>query len=116
MNYPYFNKESINIVKNVLKSGNVNYWTGKEGIHFEKEFSKYIGNKYSVAVSNGSVALEISLKALNLKKGDKVIVTPRSFIASANCVINGALTPLSGVSRVDFSIDLCFISTPWSKA
>lgn len=94
MNYPYFNKQSINIVKNVLKSGKVNYWTGKEGIHFEKEFSKYIGNKYSITVSNGSVALEISLKALNLKKGDKVIVTPRSFIASANCVINLGLIPV----------------------
>ena len=88
MKYSYNNKNSLNKVRKVLESEKVNYWTGKEGISFEKQFSKYIGNKYSVAVSNGSVALELALRALNLKKGDKVIVTPRSFIISASCVLN----------------------------
>ena len=68
--------------------------TGNEGILFEKEFSKYVGNKYSIAVSNGSIALEIALKALNLKKRDEIIVTPRSFIISASCVINLGLKPI----------------------
>ena len=70
MNYPYFDKKSTEQVKKVLQSGKVNYWTGRENILFEKEFSKYIGNKYSIAVSNGSVALEIALKSLNLKSND----------------------------------------------
>ena len=68
IDYPFFNKSSIKKVKQVLKSGRVNYWTGSECKTFEKEFSKYIDNKYSVTVSNGSVALEVALKALNLKK------------------------------------------------
>ena len=60
MNYPYYDKKSIELVKKVLSSNKVNYWTGKENALFE-EFSKYIGNKYSVSVSNGSVALELAL-------------------------------------------------------
>jgi len=94
LDYPKFNKNSIKKVQAILKSGKVNYWTGNECKQFEKEFSRYIGNKYSVAVSNGSVALEIVLRALNLKKGDKVIVTPRSFIISASCVLNVGLMPI----------------------
>ena len=76
LNYPIFSNQSIKRVQNVLKSGKVNYWTGKECEKFEREFSKYVGNKYAITVSNGSVALEIALKTLNLKKGDNVIVTP----------------------------------------
>ena len=87
--------------KNIFKPDNnleENYWfsLNREDIlkFTGKEFSKYIGNKYSVAVSNGSVALEIALKALNLNKNDQVIVTPRSFIISASCVINCGLKPV----------------------
>ena len=92
--YPYYPPQLIYKINKTLKSGKVNYWTGNEGKIFEKEFSKYIGNKYSVAVSNGSVALEIALKALNFKKQDQIIVTPRSFMISASCVINLGLTPV----------------------
>ena len=66
--YPNFDKSILKKVEQVLKSGRVNYWTGKECIKFEKEFSKYIGNKYAASLSNGSVALELALKALDLKK------------------------------------------------
>lgn len=94
MNYPYYHPQSIKKVNKALRSGKVNYWTGTETIKFEKEFSKYVGNKYSIAVSNGSVALEIALNSLKLKKNDKVIVTPRSFVISASCVLNLGLTPI----------------------
>ncbi len=92
--YPYYPPKLISKINNVLKSGKVNYWTGNEGVLFEKEFCNYIGNKYSIAVSNGSVALEIALKALNFKKNDQIIVTPRSFVISASCVINLGLKPV----------------------
>ena len=92
--YPYYPPELINKINKTLKSGKVNYWTGNEGSLFEKEFSNYVGNKYSIAVSNGSVALEIALKTLNLKKQDQIIVTPRSFVISASCVINLGFTPV----------------------
>jgi UDP-4-amino-4,6-dideoxy-N-acetyl-beta-L-altrosamine transaminase len=55
-------------------------------LEFEKKFSNYIGCKYSVAVANGTAALHLSTLALNLQKGDKVITTPLTFAASANCI------------------------------
>ena len=66
LSYPHFDKYTLKKVTNVLKSGKVNYWTGNECKKFEKEFSNYHNIKYSVAVSNGSVALELALKSLNL--------------------------------------------------
>jgi dTDP-4-amino-4,6-dideoxygalactose transaminase len=89
-----YSKKSINKIKSILSSGKVNYWNGNEGKKFEREFSNYIGNKYSVAVSNGSVALEIALKTLGLKKKDQVIVSSRSFVISASCVLNLGLKPV----------------------
>ncbi len=89
-----YTTKQIKKVSQVLKKNKTNYWTGSECKNFEKEFSDYHNTKYSIAVSNGSVALEIALKALNLKKTDSVIVTPRSFIISASCVLNLGLKPI----------------------
>ena len=89
-----YDNQQINKVIDILRENKTNYWTGNECKNFEKEFSNYHGTKYSVTVFNGSVALEIALKALNLKKTDKVIVTPRSFIISASCVLNVGLKPI----------------------
>ena len=89
-----YNQKQINSVIKVLKNNKTNYWTGKECKNFEKEFSDYHKIKYSIAVSNGSVALEIGLKGLDLKKKDEVIVTPRSFIISASSVLNLGLKPV----------------------
>ena len=76
--------EDINSVVRILKS----YWLtqGPSIKKFEDAFSKYIGSRFAVAVSNGTAALHLSVLALNLKPGDKVITTPNTFIASANCV------------------------------
>ena len=101
-----YSSSQIKTVTNILKKNKTNYWTGAEGKNFEREFSDYHNVKYSVAVSNGSVALEIALKALNLNKNDKVIVTPRSFIISASCVINLGLKPI--FADVDENGNLCF--------
>lgn len=94
LSYPNFDKYALKRVQQVLKSGRVNYWTGNECKDFEKEFSNYHNVKYSLSVSNGSVALEMALKVLNLKKTDSVIVTPRSFVISASCVLNLGLKPI----------------------
>jgi UDP-4-amino-4,6-dideoxy-N-acetyl-beta-L-altrosamine transaminase len=53
---------------------------------FEKEFAAYVGSKYAVAVSNGTAALHLSAMTIEIKPGDKVITTPITFAASANCV------------------------------
>lgn len=98
--WPFFDDEEIAAVNKVFQSGNVNYWTGEEGRLFEKEFAASIGVNHAVAVMNGSVALEAALMALNIGAGDEVIVTPRSFIASASCaVMRGAKPVFADVDR-----------------
>lgn len=77
-------EEDIQAVNDALRS---DYLTqGPRIKEFEDNFAKYIGCKYAVAVSNGTAALHLSAMALNVKPGDKVIVTPLTFVASANCI------------------------------
>ena len=78
----------------ILKSGKTNYLIGKEGILFEKNFSKFYKIKYSNVVANASLGLELSLLSLKLDKGDEVIVTPRSYHSSVSCVIRVGLKPV----------------------
>lgn len=91
--WPYYSKEEIDKVRDVVTSGKVNYWTGDEGKNFEVEFAKYIGCKHAIALANGTLALELALKSLNIGTKDEVIVTPRSFIASISCVVAVGATP-----------------------
>lgn len=114
--YPYYPPTLISKVSQTLNSGKINYWTGNEGIIFEKEFSNYVNNKYSIAVSNGSVALEIALKALNLKKNDKIIVTPRSFIISASCVHNLNLKPVFADVDINGNLSIEGIKKSYTKS
>src|SRR5690606_27009511 len=77
-------EEDIQAVIETLKS---DYLTqGPKILEFEEAFSEYIGCQYSVAVANGTAALHLAALALGVKKGDKVITTPITFAASANCV------------------------------
>ena len=66
--WPIFDDKMLEGVNKVLSSGKVNQWTSPEVKNFENKFSKMIGCNYSVAVFNGTVALELCLKTLNLKK------------------------------------------------
>lgn len=84
--WPYFSPEEVAAVVACLQSGNVNQWTGTKVVEFEAAYSRYIGRGRAVAVANGSLALELALRALKIGPGDEVIVTPRSFVASASCV------------------------------
>jgi len=92
--WPSFTEEEANAVKTVLLSNKVNYWTGQEGRQFEQEFAHYTQSKYAIAVANGTLALDLALKALDIGEGDEVIVTPRTFIASISCVINAGAIPV----------------------
>jgi dTDP-4-amino-4,6-dideoxygalactose transaminase len=92
--WPSFTEEEGNAVRDVVLSNKVNYWTGQEGRNFEKEFSEWSGSKYAVALSNGTLALDLALKALGITQGDEVIVTPRTFLASVSSVITAGATPV----------------------
>jgi dTDP-4-amino-4,6-dideoxygalactose transaminase len=92
--WPSFSEEEIEAVSRVLRSNRVNYWTGEECRHFEREFAAWAGSTYAIAVGNGTLALDLALHGLGIGPGDEVVVTPRTFLASVSCVINAGATPV----------------------
>jgi hypothetical protein len=92
--WPWFDEEQLAAAQRVLRSGKINYWTGGEGKAFEAEFAAYCGVPYGIALSNGTVALEPALAAAQIGPGGEVIVTPRTFVASAGCVAIAGARPV----------------------
>ena len=92
--WPCFSDEEVAAVSAVMASNRVNYWTGQEGRMFEREFADWCGSTHAVALANGTLALDVALKATRIGPGDEVIVTPRSFIASVSSVVNAGATPV----------------------
>ncbi len=96
--WPFFEEDEIQAVTKTLQSGKVNYWTGTECQLFEKEYAQFVGSTYAISLANGTVALEAALYALGIGKGDEVITTCRTFIATASCIIRvGAIPVLADV-------------------
>lgn len=85
--WPQFDETQIEAVATLLRSGKVNAWTGSDVKSFEDEYADALDVRHAIAFANGSVSINTALAALNLAPGDEVIVTPRSFIASASCVL-----------------------------
>ena len=92
--WPFFAPDEIDAATAVLRSGKINYWTGEDGRLFESEYAASVGTRYAIAVANGTLALELALYALGIGPGDEVIVTSRSFIGSASCVIARGAVPV----------------------
>jgi dTDP-4-amino-4,6-dideoxygalactose transaminase len=92
--WPSFTAEEADAVRYVLLSNKVNYWTGGECRAFEKEFAAWCGTSHAVALANGTLALDLALKALGIGPGDEVVVTPRTFMASISCVVTAGATPV----------------------
>jgi dTDP-4-amino-4,6-dideoxygalactose transaminase len=99
--WPSFTEQEIAAVSEVLRSNKVNYWTGQEGKNFEKEFAQFCNSKYAIAVANGTLALDLALQILDIKSGDEVIVTSRTFIASISSIINAGATPVFADVELD---------------
>ena len=96
--WPSFDKEIIDAVTNVLRSGKVSQWTGPNVYAFEKEYARYLGTKHAIAMTNGSVTMDVALKLLGIGPGDEVVITCRSFVASASCAaLTGALPVFADV-------------------
>lgn len=92
--WPAYSEKEIAAAAQVLESGRVNYWTGNHCREFEQEFAAYTGVSYAVSLANGTLALDIALRCLSIGPGDEVIVTPRSYFASASCVSLLGATPI----------------------
>ncbi|RLL35840.1 DegT/DnrJ/EryC1/StrS aminotransferase family protein [Acinetobacter cumulans] len=99
--WPSFTQAEADAVSKVLLSNKVNYWTGEECREFEKEFAQFAGTKHAVAVANGTVALDLALKALGIGAGDDVIVTSRTFLASASSIVTAGANPIFADVELD---------------
>ena len=103
--WPSFADDEIAAVERVLRSGRVNQWTGGEVGAFENAFAEFVDADYAVALANGTVALELALRSLGIGPGDDVVVTSRSFVASAGAVsLVGASPVFADVDRVSQNV------------
>lgn len=118
--WPHFGEDEIEAVTAVLRSGRVNYWTGDEGRQFEAEFAAFVGCQHAIALSNGTAALELALRALQVGVGDEVITTSRTFIGTASSVIAVGATPIFADIDADsqnvFAASIRAVITPRTKA
>lgn len=92
--WPNFDEDELRAVQEVLRSNRVNYWTGQVCRDFEREFAAWVGAEHAIALSNGTVALDLALKGLDIAPGDEVVVTPRTFLASVSSIVNAGASPV----------------------
>lgn len=101
---PHIDQKDINAVVEVLKSGTLSL--GPKLQEFKTAFANYIGTKHAVAVNSGTSGLHLIVKSLGIKKGDEVITTPFSFVASANCILfEGATIVFADIDKKTYNID-----------
>ena len=89
---PFIGKEEEKAVLEVLRSGVLSM--GPKIVAFEKKFAIFVGTRYAVAVSSGTAGLHLSLIAAEITRGDEIIRTPFSFVASANAILYVGATPV----------------------
>ncbi|HEX7871594.1 MAG TPA: DegT/DnrJ/EryC1/StrS family aminotransferase [Sphingobium sp.] len=93
--WPHYEEDEIAAVTEVLRAGQVNSLVhGTRGRAFERAFAEYIGAPYALSLANGTLALELALRALGIGPGDEVIVPARSFFATVACVVAVGATPV----------------------
>lgn len=92
--WPFFGDDEVAAVVETLRSGKVNQWAGTKVRSFEEAYATYVGSGRAIALANGSLALELALRAFGIGPGDEVIVTPRTFVASAFCAMLVGATPV----------------------
>ncbi len=112
---PIVTRKDIISVNKALKAG----WISSEGPEvkkFERNFSKYIGHKYAVAVSSGTAALEVAVKSLNLKKGDEIIIPNFTIISNALAAIKQNLKiKLVDCGKFDWNMNISLIKKIYQK-
>jgi dTDP-4-amino-4,6-dideoxygalactose transaminase len=100
--------EDLKVVVDVLGSDFLTQ--GPNIAEFEKVFAGYVGSRFAVAVSSGTAALHLSAIALNVQPGDKIITTPITFVATANCVrYCGGKVVFSDIDPVTYLLDTVMV-------
>jgi dTDP-4-amino-4,6-dideoxygalactose transaminase len=103
--YVTLREELLNAIDHVISSGQLILST--EGEQLEREVASLVGTTYAIGVANGSDALYIALKALNIRKGDLVITTPYTFFATVSAIVRNEATPIfADIDPVSMNVDL----------
>lgn len=118
--WPHFADDEVDAVEAVLRSGKVNYWTGEHGRAFEAEYARSVGRRHGIALSNGTVAIELALHAFGIGAGAEVITTSRTFIASASAAyVRGATPVVADIDRDSQNVTVATLEaarTPRTRA
>lgn len=110
----FIDDDDISGVIDVLKSGWLSL--GPKYREFEENLAKYVGVKYACAVSSGTAALHLGVRALGLKEGDEVLTSPFSFIASSNVLLYEDVKPVFvDIEQTTFNIDPSLIESTITK-
>ncbi|MHA1798988.1 MAG: DegT/DnrJ/EryC1/StrS family aminotransferase, partial [Candidatus Helarchaeota archaeon] len=106
-NLPEIGEEEIQAVIEVLKSKKLTLLEGAVTQKFEEEFARYVGTKHAIAVNSGTAAIHTVLSALNINKGDEVIVPPYTFVATVSPVLmQGAQPIFADIDLKTYNIDV----------
>ena len=109
INIPLVGKEEISAVTSILKNGALTSSANLGGKHvqdFERSAASFVNSKYAVAVNSGTAALQAALYALDIKKGDEVLVPSFTFVATANAVVSTGAKPIFvDILKENFTID-----------
>ena len=115
---PFVLPEITNADKSAILSAlNQNLLTdGPKLKEFENKFAKFTGARYAIGVSNATAALQLSLKAIGIKKGDQVIVPDLTFVASINAILFTGATPvIVDIDKEDYNISIDSIKKSLTK-
>lgn len=98
--WPFYAEDEIEAVAALLRAGKVNQWTSDAVFAFQDAMTERFRGGHGIALANGSVALELALRAFGIGPGDEVVTTPRTFVASAFCArLVGAAPVFADVDR-----------------
>lgn len=118
--WPHYDDDELQAVQDVLRSGRVNYWTGTRSREFENAYAAYLGLPHAIAVANGTLALDLAWRALEIGEGDEVIVTSRTFLASVSSIVLAGATPVFADIDADSqnitAASISAVMTPRTKA
>lgn len=110
----WISDDDIELVANALRSDLIT--TGPKIVEFESRFAEYVGAKHAVAVCNGTAALHLAMLVSGVKQGDRVVTSPNTFLASANCAVYvGAIPDFCDIDPVSFNMCPLSLEANWQS-